>query len=133
LLFPPPKKFQHQHIDYSLKESVKISKSGNFGFVHNVRMSMPVQYRMGHKTQGIRTQCVIPIAAPEEFRRKRACPATVKEGPVLKADGTPSLAVIKDIRALAAKGKSLPVGSRNIRENILSKKNVQKLRGHIVL
>jgi hypothetical protein len=51
----------------------------------------------------------------------------VKEGPVLKADGTPSLAVVKDIRALAAKGKGLPVGSRNTRENILSKKNVQKL------
>jgi len=93
-------------------------------------MGMPVQYRVSHKTHGIRTQGIIPLAAPEEFRRKIACPSAVEEGPVLQAHGTPSLAMVKDIRALAAKGKGLPVGRRNIRENILSKKNMQKLRRH---
>jgi hypothetical protein len=66
-------------------------------------------------------------ARPQELRRKIARPATVKEGAVFKADRTPPLAVVKDIRALAAKGKNLPVGIRNIRENILTKKNMQKL------
>ena len=90
-------------------------------------MGMPVQYGVGHKTQGIGPQGVIPIAAPDEFRREKACPTAVKEGPVLKANRPPTLAVVKNIRALAAKGKSLPVCRRNIRENILPKKNMQKL------
>jgi hypothetical protein len=90
-------------------------------------MGMPVQYRVGHKTQGIGPQGVIFFATSEDFRRKSACPSAVKKGPVLNADRTPSLAVVKDIRALAAKGEGLPVGGRNIRENILSKKNVQEL------
>jgi hypothetical protein len=96
-------------------------------------MGIPVQYSVSRKAQRVCPQGVIFFTPLEDFRRKRTRPSAVKEGPVLKGNRTPSLTVIKDIRALAAKGKSLPVGSRNIREDILSKKNMQKLRGHTLI